>query len=111
MSFSGSLPDFEIRRATIDDVSLILCFIKKLAHYERLAHEVVATEESLRETLFSSGKTAEVAIGYFQKKPIGLVLFFHNYSTFLGRRGSTLRISSSMKRIAGGGSVRRYCAT
>jgi GNAT superfamily N-acetyltransferase len=87
MSFSGSLPDFEIRRATIDDVPLILCFIKKLAHYERLAHQVVATEESLKETLFSGRKTAEVAIGYFQNKPVGLVLFFHNYSTFLGRPG------------------------
>jgi GNAT superfamily N-acetyltransferase len=82
-----SLPDFEIRPAVLDDVPLILSFIKKLADYERLAHEVVATEESLRETLFDSRKTAEVAIGYFQNKPIGLVLFFHNYSTFLGRPG------------------------
>jgi GNAT superfamily N-acetyltransferase len=87
MIFSASLPDFEIRQATIDDVPLILSFIKKLADYERLAHEVVATEESLRETLFNSRKTAEVAIGYFQDKPIGLVLFFHNYSTFLSRPG------------------------
>ena len=87
MSFSASLPDFEIRPATIEDVSLILSFIKKLADYEKLAHDVVATEESLRETLFNSRKTAEVAIGYFQNKPIGLVLFFHNYSTFLGRPG------------------------
>ena len=47
-----SLPDFEIRPAAIADVPLILSFIKKLAEYERLAHEVVATEESLRETLF-----------------------------------------------------------
>ena len=82
-----SLSDFEIRPAVVDDVPLILFFIKKLADYERLAHEVVATEESLRETLFNSRKTAEVALGYFQNKPIGLVLFFHNYSTFLGRPG------------------------
>ena len=82
-----SLSDFEIRPAVVDDVPLILFFIKKLADYERLAHEVVATEESLRETLFNSRKTAEVALGCFQNKPIGLVLFFHNYSTFLGRPG------------------------
>ena len=113
MSLSGSLPDFEIRRATIDDVPLILYFIKKLAHYERLAHEVVATEESLRETLFSSGKTAEVAIGYFQKKPIGLVLFFHNYSTFLGRPGlyiEDLFVDEAYRRRGFGAALLRYVA-
>ena len=82
-----SLPDFEIRPAGVADVPLILSFIKKLAEYERLAHEVVATEESLRKTLFNSRKTAEVAIGCFQNTAIGLVLFFHSYSTFLGRPG------------------------
>lgn len=113
MSFSGTLPDFEIRRATIDDVPLILYFIKKLAHYERLAHEVVATEESLRETLFSPGKTAEVAIAFFQSKPIGLVLFFHNYSTFLGRPGlyiEDLFIDEPYRRRGFGAALLRYVA-
>ncbi len=53
-----SLLDFEILPAVVDDVPLILSYIKKLADYERLAHEVVATEESLRKSLFSSRKTA-----------------------------------------------------
>ena len=55
---------FEIKSATIDDVSLILTFIKELADYEKLLHEVVATEEILRETLFGERTNAEVIIGY-----------------------------------------------
>jgi GNAT superfamily N-acetyltransferase len=87
MNFSAMIADFEIRAAVVEDVPVILSFVKKLADYEKLAHEVVATEQSLRETLFGARKTAEVAIGYFEKKPVGLVLFFHNYSTFLGKPG------------------------
>lgn len=113
MSFSASLSDFEIHPAAVDDVPLILSFIKKLAEYERLAHEVVATEESLRQTLFNSRKTAEIAIGYFQKKPIGLVLFFHNYSTFLGRPGlyiEDLFVEESYRRRGFGSALLRYVA-
>jgi GNAT superfamily N-acetyltransferase len=78
---------FEIRAAGAGDVPVILAFIKKLAQYEKLSHEVVATEELLRETLFGARRTAEVAIGYLVERPVGFVLFFHNYSTFLGRPG------------------------
>lgn len=87
MASSTDIPQFQIRVATETDVPVILSFIKKLAVYERLEHEVVATEELLRETLFSSRRTAEVAIGYLENDPVGFVLFFHNYSTFLGRPG------------------------
>jgi GNAT superfamily N-acetyltransferase len=87
MSFSAIVADFEIRAAVVEDVPVIFSFINKLADYEKLAHEVVATEQSLRETLFGARKTAEVAIGYLEKKPVGFVLFFHNYSTFLARPG------------------------
>jgi GNAT superfamily N-acetyltransferase len=87
MSSSRQLAGFEIRAASIDDVAIILGFIKKLAAYEKLSHEVVATEELLKETLFGERPTAEVAIGYLADKPVGFVLFFHNYSTFLGRPG------------------------
>jgi GNAT superfamily N-acetyltransferase len=80
-------PDFEIKPATIEDVPLILSFIKKLAVYERLAHEAVATEEILRETLFGERRYAEVVIGYYQNKPVCFALFFHSFSTFLGRPG------------------------
>lgn len=78
---------FQIKFATIDDVPLILSFIKELADYEKLAHEVVATEEGLRETLFGSKAYAEVILGYLHKKPVSFALFFHNYSTFLGKPG------------------------
>ncbi len=77
----------EIVFATEADVPLILSFIKGLAEYERLADEVVATEESLRETLFGQQKRAEVLIAKHGGTPAGFALFFHNYSTFLGRPG------------------------
>jgi GNAT superfamily N-acetyltransferase len=80
-------PGFQIKSAAESDIPSILSFIKKLARYERLSHEVVATEELLRETLFGNRRTAEVAIGYLETKPVGFVLFVHNYSTFLGKPG------------------------
>jgi GNAT superfamily N-acetyltransferase len=87
MALQASIPGFEIRPATEADVPIILSFIKKLAVYEKLAHEVIATEDSLRETLFRGLRTAEVAVGYLENKPVGFVLFFQNYSTFLGKPG------------------------
>jgi len=87
MNISTGIADFTIRPATKKNVPVILAFIKKLANYERLSHEVVATEELLQRTLFGQRRTAEVAIGYFNNEPVGFVLFFHNFSTFLGRPG------------------------
>ncbi len=79
--------DFEIRAAVEDDLPLILRFIRKLAEYERLSHEMVATEDGLRETLFGGRKTAEVIIGEYHHVPVAFAIYFHNYSTFLGRPG------------------------
>ena len=76
-----------IEWATVEDVPLILEFIRGLAEYEKLAHEVVATEAGLRETLFGERPGAEVLIARVGGKPAGFALFFHNYSTFLGQRG------------------------
>jgi len=76
-----------IRTATEDDVPLILRFIRELADYERLAHQVVATEETVRATLFGNPRFAEVIIGEENGDPVGFALFFHNYSTFLARPG------------------------
>jgi GNAT superfamily N-acetyltransferase len=81
------MPRFQIKPASESDVPVIFSFIKKLAHYERLTQDVVATEQLLRETLFHAPRTAEVAIGYLENEPVGFVLFFHNYSTFLGKPG------------------------
>ncbi|CZG43402.1 ribosomal-protein-alanine acetyltransferase [Legionella pneumophila] len=80
-------PNFKIRFAILSDVPLILQFIKELAEYEQLLHEVVATEDILQETLFGPKSHAEVVIGYLEEKPVSFALFFHNFSTFLGRPG------------------------
>ncbi len=74
-----------IRPGTESDIPLILAFIKELAEYEGLGHEVVATEDSLRRHLFGNGH-AEVLIAE-ATAPAGFALFFHNFSTFLGRPG------------------------
>jgi len=81
------IPGFVIREATVADVPLILTFIRALAEYEKLLHEVVATEEILRETLFGERKCAEVVFGELDGQPVSFALFFHNYSTFLGKPG------------------------
>ncbi|MDR3666549.1 MAG: GNAT family N-acetyltransferase [Ignavibacteriaceae bacterium] len=80
------LSDYKLRFAEPSDVSLILEFIRELAEYEKMLHEVVATEEVLRESLFER-KIAEVIIGEFQNQPVCFALFFYNFSTFLGKPG------------------------
>lgn len=80
------LANFKLRFAEANDVPLILSFIKELADYEKMLDQVVATEEILRESLFEL-KKAEVLIGEYEDRPIAFALFFHNFSTFLGRPG------------------------
>jgi GNAT superfamily N-acetyltransferase len=70
-----------------DDVALILQMIRGLAEYERLSDQAVATEESIRASLFGPRPFAEVVLAYSGSAPIGFALFFHNFSTFLGRPG------------------------
>ena len=66
---------------------VILSFIRQLAEYERLSHEAVMTEDILRESLFGSRPAAEVLLGYSGDRPVAFAVFFHNFSTFLGRSG------------------------
>jgi GNAT superfamily N-acetyltransferase len=80
-------PLLSIRPATVDDVPLVRQLIAELAEYERLAHAAVATDEDLREQLFGAHPAAEVLIGEVDGVPAGFALFFHNFSTFLGKRG------------------------
>ena len=80
-------PDFKIRFATKSDVALILSFIKQLAEYEKLSHEVVATEALLEQTLFGKRQVAEVIFGEYRGQAVGFALFSQNFSTFLGRPG------------------------
>ena len=74
------------REATVDDCALILQFIKDIAAYEKLLDEVVATEDLLREWIFEKQK-AEVVFVLENDVEVGFALFFHNFSTFLGRAG------------------------
>ena len=77
----------QIRQATPADVPVIVWFIRQLAEYERLSHEAVMTEETLRESLFGERRVAEALLGYHEDKPVAFAVFFHNFSTFLGRPG------------------------
>ncbi len=76
-----------LRPATINDVPLILQFIRELAEYERMLDDVVANEEMLRESLFGHRPAAEVILCHEGEVPAGFALFFHNYSTFRGKSG------------------------
>jgi GNAT superfamily N-acetyltransferase len=113
MKSPSEIASFKVQPATKGDVPVILSFIKKLADYERLSHEVVATEEGLRETLFGRRATAEVAIGYYKRQPVCFVLFFHNYSTFLGQPGiyiEDLFVDEAFRRRGFGAALLRYVA-
>ena len=76
-----------IRRALAGDEGLILSFIRELATYEKLSHEVVATEEHLGRTLFCDAPKAFALIAEEDGEPVGFALYFFNYSTFLGKHG------------------------
>ena len=79
--------NFTIRPATIVDVPIILQLIRDLATYERAPNEVAATEEQLVDVLFGERPVAEVLLAFEDEMPIGFAVFFHNFSTWLGRPG------------------------
>jgi GNAT superfamily N-acetyltransferase len=76
-----------IRTAEKKDIKLILNFIRELAEYEKLSHEVKADEEILRNNLFGERAYAEVLISEYDGQPAGYALLFHNFSTFVGKPG------------------------
>ena len=78
--------ELTFRFAQEGDAGTILSFIKGLAEYEKMSDQVVATEDLLREWIFRKGK-AEVLFAVMDGREIGFALFFHNFSTFLGRAG------------------------
>lgn len=81
------MSQLQIVPATEPDLPIILDLILALAEYEKLAHEVVATEERLRETLFGSKPAAEVVLAYWEGECAGFAVFFTTYSTFLAQPG------------------------
>jgi len=84
MSASGA---FDIRPATTADVDIVLELVQALAEYERLSHLCVADAASLTDALFGQRPAAEVLVAWKHGEAAGFALFFHNFSTFLGRRG------------------------
>lgn len=80
-------PILTIRPATVEDVALVARLIRELAEYERLADAAVATEADLREQLFGERPAAEVLVAEADGEAAGFALFFHTFSTFLGKRG------------------------
>jgi GNAT superfamily N-acetyltransferase len=80
------LKNFKIRFADENDAGLILEFIRKLADYEKKLSQVVATKDDIREAFFER-KIAEAIIGEYNNKPVGFIVFFYNFSTFMGRPG------------------------
>ncbi len=85
------MSDFRIAPARPDDVAEILRLIRALADYEKLSHEVVATEDGLRETLFGERAVGETLLAFAGGRPVGFAIFFSNLSTFLGRAGVYLK--------------------
>jgi GNAT superfamily N-acetyltransferase len=81
------MDDIRVTRATRGDTPLILQLIRDLAEYERMSELVVATEADIGEALFGSHRAAEVLIAYADDQPAGFALFFHTFSTFVGKRG------------------------
>ena len=79
--------NFMIRLAIEEDAAVIYSLIKELAEYEHLSHEVTASVNDIRKTLFGKRPFAEILIGEYEGLPISFALFFYNYSTFLGKPG------------------------
>ncbi len=78
---------FKVRNACLEDTGLILQMIRELADFEQLLDQVVTDEKTLKHSLFIDPKGPEVLIAEENNQPVGFVLFFHNFSTFLGRKG------------------------
>ena len=113
MKIQTRIEGFFIRDADESDCRLILSFIRELAEYERLLHEVEATEEILNHSLFSNQPYARVIIGEFQGQPVGYALFFNNFSTFTGRPGiylEDLYVTPDMRGKGFGKSLLAYLA-
>ena len=102
-TITTSDPKTVLRLATADDVGLVLDFIRQLAEYEKKTDEVIADEDQLQQSLFGERRVAEVVIASYQGEPAGFALFFHNFSTFLGRPGIYLEDLFVIPKLRGRG--------
>ena len=85
--YSTPVPDLYFRFGTREDVPVILALIRELAEFERLSDQVVADETQLADALFGQRRVAEVVLAELEGEAVGFAVFFHNFSTFLGRAG------------------------
>ena len=102
-----------IRDAEAADAALILHFVRELAIYEKAEHEVLATEESIRNTLFTEDSRVNALICEWQGEPIGFAVFFYNYSTWLGKLGlflEDLYVSPEHRGVGAGKALLRHLA-
>ena len=105
-------PNILIRQATSKDVTIILNFIRELAEFEKLSHQVEANERQLRKTLFGKNSIAKVLIAGINGKAVGFLLYFYNYSTFLGRPGiyiEDLFVNPKYRNKGVGTALMKYC--
>lgn len=107
---SETVTPFRLEQAREKDTAVILHLIKELAVYEKLAHEVVSTEDQLREALFGPRPAAEVIIAYAGEEPAGFAMFFQTFSTFVGRPGMYLEDLFVVPKWRGRGLGRRLLA-
>ena len=104
--------DILIREATSKDIPIILNFIRELAEFEKLSHQVEATEKQLRKTLFGKNSVAKILIAETKDSAVGFLLYFNNYSTFLGRPGiyiEDLYVSPKHRKKGVGKALMKYC--
>ncbi len=103
----------QIRPATSDDAALILHFVRELAIYEKAEHEVLATEDSIRESIFGPDSRVEALICEYEGQPIGFAVYFFNYSTWLGKLGlflEDLYVSPDQRGIGAGKALLKHLA-
>lgn len=103
----------KIRKATVDDASLILKFVKELAIYEKAEYEVIASESGIRNSLFTESSTAHAIICHVDNEPIGFAVYFFNYSTWLGKNGlylEDLYVSGKNRGTGAGKALLKYIA-
>lgn len=100
--YDTNIENLKIRETTEEDCSLILSLIKEIAEYEKMSDQVVATEESLKESIFEN-KRAEVVILELNGEAVGYALYFYNYSTFIGKSGLYLEDIFIKKEVRGKG--------
>jgi GNAT superfamily N-acetyltransferase len=85
--YSTPVPELRFRYAAREDVPVLLELIRELAEFEKLLDQVAADEATLAEQLFGARRVAEVVLAELKNEPVGFAVFFHNFSTFLGRAG------------------------